>query len=138
MTSKVLSSNVSFFIADLNETSGTVKLKTFGKGSWKLTLNKGINIKEILVHCKDTIDSSEQTSASGHEVTSRITISTRSDNGSPEGIRIEQLPEGEGNETELHHSLEESGNHSKSQLVCSGQFTMEKKETTSSETTHKE
>ena len=124
-----------YFIAELDEISGIVKLKTVGKGSWKLTLNRGMNIKEIIVHCKDTVDSNEPiTTSAPPAASSRITISTRSDNSSSaEGIRIEQLPEREGTESELHHSLEESGNHSNSQLVCSGQFSMERKQNTSSE-----
>ena len=76
---------------------------------WKLTIQRDIPVKEIVV------DSSAASSA----------ISTTG--GPAEGIKIEQLSD-EG-EFELHKSFEESGNsNSSSQLVCSGQFSMERKQ----------
>ena len=41
------------------------------------------------------------------------------------GTRIDRLPDNEDN-MELQHSWEESGSHSSSVLVCSGQFSMER------------
>ena len=88
-------------------------LKLPAGSRWRLTLQGGITVREIVV------DSSAETSG----------ISINTTGGSTEGIAIEQLqlPEEE-REFEMHKSFEESGNQSNSQLVCSGQFSMEKKQ----------
>ena len=97
------------FAADINESEKSVKIKMPPNTRWKLTIQRDIPVKEIVV------DSSGASSA----------ISTTG--GPAEGIKIEQLSD-EG-EFELHKSFEESGNsNSSSQLVCSGQFSMERKQ----------
>ena len=78
---------------------------------WKLKIQTEIQVKEIVV------DSSGASNG--------ISINTTG-GGSTEGISVEQLPD-EG-EFELHKSFEESGkSNSSTQLVCSGQFSTEKK-----------
>ena len=97
--------------ANIDERERIVKIKTPPDTRWELTLQRDIKIRKIVV------DSSGASNG----------ISSNTTGGTPEGISIKQLPEeGEG---ELHKSFEESGNDSGSQLVCSGQFRVEKKQT---------
>lgn len=88
-----------------------MKLKMPPNTRWKLKIQTEIQVKEIVV------DSSGASNG--------ISINTTG-GGSTEGISVEQLPD-EG-EFELHKSFEESDkSNSSTQLVCSGQFSTEKK-----------
>ena len=98
-----------YFAATIDESDKRVVLKMPPNTRWKLTIQRDIQVKEIVV---DSSGASNGISTSG---------------GPVEGISIEQmqLPE----EGELHHSFEESGNsNSSSQLVCSGKFSKERKQ----------
>ena len=95
-------------------------------GRWKLTMNGGMTIQEIEVDSREHGDSDKQPG-----VTNGIAVTTKPTNGTAEGgIRIEQLTDTDERVEEMQHSFEESGSHSGSgsQLVCSGQFSMERKQ----------
>ena len=100
-----------FFTASIDQQEKSVKLKMPPNTRWKLKIQTEIRVKEIVV------DSSGASNG--------ISINTTG-GGSTEGISVEQLAD-EG-EFELHKSFEESGkSNSSTQLVCSGQFSTEKK-----------
>ena len=111
-----------------------MRLKTFERGCWKLTLSRGMTVREIVVDSREA-ERGETTGGeggSGGGASNGITVSTTSGttSGAEGGVRIERLSKRE-EEEELHGSLEESGSHSSSQLVCSGQFSMERKQSQS-------
>lgn len=100
------------------------------KGRWMVMLNSGTTIQQIVIDYQTVGDTDTHSGPMGR-TSSGVTINTTSTGIADEGFRIKKLADDE-DVKEISRSFEESGNHSgsKSQLVCSGNLSMERKQST--------
>lgn len=118
------------FTGHLEASNKRLTLTVTEKGRWMVTLNSGTTIQQLVIDSK-TVGVTDTHSGPMGRTSSAVTINTRSTGIADEGFRIKQLADDE-DDKEISRSFEESGSHSgsKSQLVCSGQFSMERKQST--------